>query len=714
MVMPQEDQRDLMLSMYLDGELDHEQVRMVEEKVRVDESWREEYESLLAAERRVSKVVENNWHDSDFSSKVMARVRTLPKPSTATAEAAQRNATQSQRFEQEARNLKLSREARIRRLGWISAAAALLLFGLSVHWVMGTKPPKSDGTVAVRGEILGTFKVQAFNVEASSPETQMDRPKSHSPSKDQLEKVFAGEVLVARADDAQLNWKDGSVLWLKKGSKISGLKARQMALKQGRLFIKVAADKEPYRVELPDGSVAEALGTRFEVNASLKTGKEENDARIRVVEGRVRCTSKKGKVVLARGGQQVSTEMAVSVMDPRSVALDWSTSNRTEAGQNLDVVAPWTQLGGCPEHSGVTPLFGPRGNGKPSFAAKAFFAFEGSSLEGDETGRTGTANLSASAVVGRGNKVFVVRNTGKNSTQLYSLDLESRDPSWERCGEPLIASPYHAPVITPKGWVVFGTSSGRIRAWNPNPGPHAKTGHTGEAAWENDVDVGSSVWALVVAHDGTILCSTFKGLVVLNESGQQIRNQDLNGDIRAPAAVMADGRQVAMTRFGKGVLFDRDGKQLAKIDWQGQGSILWPIVVQPDGTILMTSADGGLQGRSGKPPLESITIASEGLGTWPLGSGIYASKNFLLYTGHAQRRKELQLKGDVVALAQDGSGAVFAAIGNTVFRIEDPRKNTKGIPLYDTVKKGTVVRGGLAIVPGKLVVTTTEGVQIFE
>src|SRR6185295_19958194 len=75
MAHPEDEDRELLLSMYLDGELDAGQALAVEEKLRSDEAWKADYQVLVDSEKRVSKVVQNNWHDAEFTERVMDEVK---------------------------------------------------------------------------------------------------------------------------------------------------------------------------------------------------------------------------------------------------------------------------------------------------------------------------------------------------------------------------------------------------------------------------------------------------------------------------------------------------------------------------------------------------------------------------------------------------------------------------------------------------------------
>jgi anti-sigma factor RsiW len=73
-------ERELLLSLYLDGELEEERRAAVEAKIQTDPLWRKDFELLRAADEHITKAVHVGWHDEKFTTKVRTRVENLPPP----------------------------------------------------------------------------------------------------------------------------------------------------------------------------------------------------------------------------------------------------------------------------------------------------------------------------------------------------------------------------------------------------------------------------------------------------------------------------------------------------------------------------------------------------------------------------------------------------------------------------------------------------------
>lgn len=93
------EERTLLLSLYLDGELSGEQLATVEEKLRSAPEWREEYQSLRTADDRITKAVKTNWHDEEFTTKVRLRLRVASPPSGSAHSAVEEPAAAAQKAE---------------------------------------------------------------------------------------------------------------------------------------------------------------------------------------------------------------------------------------------------------------------------------------------------------------------------------------------------------------------------------------------------------------------------------------------------------------------------------------------------------------------------------------------------------------------------------------------------------------------------------------
>ncbi|MCK6474796.1 MAG: FecR domain-containing protein [Planctomycetes bacterium] len=657
-----DEDRDLMLSMYLDGELEPEQAKAVEHRIRTDAAWQDEYQALTYTESRISKAVEANWHDEVLTEKIMVQVGKLPKPSTATVQAASQRLQTSKRQAEADELARAARERRVRRFGW--GAAALLLFAVTLKLLLG------GGA--------------ATNVAKDTPPTRATFDSASAKVLDPgaeagAGKLAEGQTLAASADGAAVAWSDGSRLWLRRDARVRAAGPRRLDLLGGTLLIEAARDEaHAFEITLPNGSLAQALGTRFEVAVA------ENGATVRVLEGRVRLSEPGGRQADALGGQAIDTDFKVAAFDPRELNLGWrEAAGRDSKGAQRAFAAPWPQLGGGPGHTGWTPFNGPAG-----LAARDFIPFAEGNGEAPEQ-RT-------PAVVGAGNVAYVLRGE-KGTTRLYAIDLDAAAPHPAPCGEALPGTSQNPPVITPKGLVVAGTTGNKIMAWDP-----AKNA----AAWT--VEAKHSVYALAAAYDGTIYASTHGELLALDEAGRVRWRHAVAADLQAPACVLASGEVVAVSRDGKVDRLTSSGELLDTRMWTGKGDVFWPPVEYVRGGTVSFSTPESL----------SLLVLKTGEehsrnfpSTWPLGTGTCTSGSKVLFSTSGSA--SLFIDGDIVALAQDSEGRVYAGAKDTLFRVAQSEMQSTQ-PVFAAAKKGEIVRGGIAILPGRVVVTTTAGLQIFE
>lgn len=661
-----DEDRDLMLSMYLDGELEPDQAKAVEQRIRSDAAWQEEYQALTYTESRISKAVESNWHDEVLTEKIMVQVGKLPRPSTATVQAASQRLEHSKRDAQANELARTARERRVRRFGWIAAAAALLLFALSLKLLLGgnTSEPVANVTppAALAAFDLDTARVLDAGADARAGE------------------LTQGQTLAASADGAAVAWNDGSRFWLRRDCRVKAAGPRRLELLSGTLLIEAFRDEsQAFEIGLPDGSVAQALGTRFEVAV------EKSGATVRVLEGRVRRSEPGGRQADALGGQAIGTDFKVAAFDPRELNLAWrdAAAGDDPKGAQRAFAAPWPQLGGGPGHTGWTPFNGPAG-----LAARNFIPFAEGGAEAPEQ-RT-------AAVVGAGNVAYVLRGE-KGATQLYAVELDAAAPRLAPCGAALPGTSQNPPVITPRGLVVTATTGNKVQAWDP-----AKNA----PAWT--LETKHSVYALAAAYDGTVYASTHGELLALDEAGRVRWRHAVAADLQAPACVLESGEVVAVSRDGKVDRLSASGELLDTRMWTGKGDVFWPPVEYVRGGTVSFSTPESLN-------LLVLATGEEHSrnfpSTWPLGTGTCTSgSKVLLSTGGSV---SLFNDGEIVALAQDSEGRVYAGAKDTLFRVAQVEMQpTK--PVFAAAKKGEIVRGGIAILPGRVVVTTTAGLQVFE
>ena len=675
--------RELVLSLYLDGELDAEQALAVEEKLRSDEMWQADYQTLLASEKRVSKAVQNNWHDAEFTERVMEEVKARSTSTASAAWAANLGAALIHRAHAEGSPLQRM------RWGWraLAAAAALLLLGAGLTFLSYRRPAPPAGETAPRH--VASFDRNAARLGTDSLAGLPDEPGN----------LYSGQSLAAlqvSTEPTRVRWNDGSVIWLGPGAAIRDGLARGFTLACGAVLVEAAPQAEAFKIELPDGSAVAALGTRFE----LDSGAER--IRVRVLEGHVRRSGPTGQTAEARGGQVIEPDFQVRAFDPREISLHWngtpdSMAALDAADSRPALAAPWPQLGGSPGHTGVTPLAGPAG-----MAATRFFAFPPR-----PAGSFEAPTHYAPAVIGAHARVFLLRRAEGDTTQLFMLEFNLAAPEWKPCGPPLLGNTQHSPVVTPKGLVVVGTTGRTVQAWDPQ---------RRASVWSRDV--GSSVYALCAAYDGSILCSTEQGLVALDERGEKQWSYQGLTNLQAPACVTPDGTVIAVSRAGDVAVLKRDRQQLLPVPAKaGEGGYAWPPVAQDESQAWIASHNGALWKASLSTDLSFSQIFEAGskLSTWPLATGVFALGNSL----HTQRNRvfiktALPIQGEISALAADGSGCVYAALKDKIYRLKPDRQSGDVHWEHSAAKQGEVVQGGIAIIPGRLIVTTTEGIQIFE
>jgi hypothetical protein len=384
-------------------------------------------------------------------------------------------------------------------------------------------------------------------------------------------------------------------------------------------------------------------------------------------------------------------------LDPRKIGLRWPefAAQDVRRADPVPRFAPyWSQLGGSPGHTGLAPFPVP--------------------LELEDAGfiplpaapNRPEVSLAAAAVVDAGYRAWIVRPHADDSAQLCCLDFNTAPPSWAACGDALPGRASHPPAITPRGLVVVGTSGRLVQAWD---------GHGKKLAWR--LDLGSAVRGICVTYDGLILCSTFQRLAALDQEGKELWSFTGFTDFEAPACVRPDGRIAVVSRSGRWALLDAEGRVALLIpDGPSLGEVSWPPVAGSDSAIWLVTPRGvlaqlGADGKFAKPK-----VFDTGWSIWPLGLPVLARGNVLSFPEGATLT--LPSEGQVVALAAEDAGQqIYAAIGNKVFRIRtvDEKGATKPLLARNAgiVRQGEVVRGGLALVPGMLVVTTTHGIQLL-
>ena len=485
---------------------------------------------------------------------------------------------------------------------------------------------------------------------------------------------------------AYTRWPDGTEIWSRRGSMIERVSDRAVKL-TGEAFFHVAANPIPFTVHTPNGAQAQALGTRFDVKTSA------DGAAVRVAEGHVRCQSGTATAE-AYGGTEILADLRTQAFDPRTLSSEWSKFARAAQTPPVadSLIPAWAQSGGSQGHTNVTPLFGSAG-----LVAKAelFLALP------ETSGRISSAAVITSGATPRA--YVLVRNPWESTqpesakqTTLMSAALNGpARGEWKAC---LTFSGYTdcAPVLTPRGLVVCATPEGVVKAFD-----------TVDEKLVWTVSVNSPVFALTAANNESILCSTDGVFSVDGHNGIVQWRSGVAQNVKAPVSVLADGTLCAVSEGGVIVHLDAGGRMLTSKQWRDKlthapvtsasGDAVW--LVSENKVARLSLHDGVLTEKTfGKLPV-----------CGPTSGGLLGSETGIVE--FAQQRAVSTVRGDtIIALTQDGHGDLYAGYKNGVLH---QRASTKE-PEFAHISRGEVLPDGISIIGGLVVVTTTQGVQVFE
>ncbi|MCY3017532.1 MAG: FecR domain-containing protein, partial [Planctomycetota bacterium] len=296
-----DDDRELWLSRYLDGELDEPAREAVAEKLRTDEQWRTEFAEMQRADRMAAAAARRYRADDGFSANVVRKLKGREP-------VAVRSATPPHMH-------RPVRRARRSVLRWPLRIAALIALGLGAWQTYVGKPVDNRSTA-----------------RTAAPQDQS---------------VAAVAAITVTEDQRAIAWPDGTQILARKGTVLQALDSRTLKL-DGAAFFKVARNEAvPFTIRSSAGHVVQALGTCFDLTTSAE------GAHVRVAEGHVRVQSAAGKTADAFAGMEVLVDLRVQAFDVRELSAAWRCPDAE------DLAAPWPQLGGSPGHSGMTPFAGP-------------------------------------------------------------------------------------------------------------------------------------------------------------------------------------------------------------------------------------------------------------------------------------------------------------------------------------------------------------------
>jgi ferric-dicitrate binding protein FerR (iron transport regulator) len=626
--------RELLLSKYLDQELTPEETAVVAEKIHCDPLWRAEFERLRQSDARVASTLRRFHGQSRLARRVMQRLDKEPAP--------QRTITPARKIRRSVR-----RRVRSGGWGWLSRVAGVAIVATATFygWRYYSNWQREGSAVA-------------------QPAAPLIAPPADQP------------ILTANDEVEYMQLPDGTKVWVRKGTQVYSVGPRSVKI-AGSAFFHVAPGATAFVVVTPDGTQTQVLGTRFEV----ETVKGAPD--VRVAEGHVRVQAE-NRSVDAFGGMEVQPDLSTRTFDPRALLAEWSASiansSKKIAAIGADGISPWSQTGGSATHSGLTPLNGPAKLINDKFAALP-----------EDAART----IQSSAVIALGEsgpRAYVVaRSNSEKEYALLSLDLKTQ--AWKVIDKVKGATEC-APVVTPRGLVVFANPEGVVKAYDAS----------GTVVWNASA---TDVAALTACADEKVICSGRAGLVAINGRDGQILWKLPFFGVKAPVCTLSNGMLCAVSQDGSISLVDAQGHSTLVKKWN-EGLVFAPVAA--DESVWVRAFDG----RVAKMLLKDSAIQEKSFGHalsfGPLSNGLLGINSSIVeFSATAPVEKEAH--DPVLALVQDGHGDHFVSYKNGLIHL---RKDTGATREFVHITRGEVLPGGLSVGANLLLVTTTQGIQIFE
>jgi len=579
------------LSRYLDGELPPEQAGKLEEHLKRCERCRGELAEIKGADRQVAHAVSRTSASDGFAGRVMTALRgaAVGKPVP-------------------------------KLLAWVLVAVAALGAGALAMYLASTivqPPPMPPRELGWR---LADSNRGVWNVSVAGRRLAV-RPG---------EALAAGGVVDLAAAPGELAGEsivrsDGTRVFADAGTSLSfsedATDERGLALAKGRVLA-VTAGGGLVELALPGGAMARLA----EAGASVLFEARDRGAVATVLSGRAVLVLNAGTAALARSERAAlagDANLARTVADLRALDLGFvPPEHRT---------SPWPQVAG--EHG--------RGGRSP-------FAFSGdisrildvsrvSGASGTVVGRDGTAYFLAGPAPGR---LIGVRG-GKLAADVPLPGACVGDPAFDPAGRLLVATAEGTvmacdPAADRKEWSVVATGgAGRIPRAGPAVGPDGEVfvafargiaafGPDGAARWRrDDVTAGAP---LSVGPDGTVYATTLGGRLYALD-------RETGGDLAAGlaavddaflthAAVAPDGTSYAVSAKRYLVWRAPDGATGRAVLPEADYSL--PPAVAADGTVFIASSSGAvlrLPARPTGPPGASFYAVGEPVVGGPLVDG---------------------------------------------------------------------------------------------
>ncbi|HEY3323817.1 MAG TPA: PQQ-binding-like beta-propeller repeat protein [Planctomycetota bacterium] len=647
-----DDDRELWLSRYIDDELDGPEKEAVTAKLRDDERWRADLESMQHTDT-TARAVAIKYHEGDAFSKHVAR-KIGDERKAAGSEPDARHLKPSAK-----RRLLSHRTSRFPMVRTFLRLAAVVVVGVGA-WA-GWKAYRS---------IMRPAPIENIVIDGGR----------HGPA------------IVMTEEPQALQWADGTRILARKGTVIENIDDRTIRL-GGEAMFRVASHSRPFTVIISEHQTAEALGTRFDV----RTGGE--GPRVRVAEGRVRVKLAQGasvRSVEAVGGTEVQADLTLHGFDSRQLNAAWK-----EGGE---VVPPWPQSGGWGCRTGGSPVPGPS-----SLVAEReqFHAFPdagdvpiGGAVIGMEQkafvlARNGTNVRLLELQLWQGGGSWKVCNSRPGSAEATPV-ITPRGLVVTALMDGV------APASVPAGRDAGPTT---VSAYDPA---------TGSVVWANSQK--QPVRGLCAALDDTVVLSTSGGIVVLDgKNGEALWSISETGDVRLSATALPSGEICVVNERGT-VYVLKSGKIISMYTWARKATQPPIVAGNMSGQIWLTDATGYVGQMSlekGNVTEKRFAAAVRGPITGGLlGQGsqlAHVSQPRVIQAPTEDPVLALAEDGRGETFAGYRRGVLH-------LRARSESLNQMKELDYASLAAagGDLIPGGLAIAAGRLLVTMAKGVQVFE
>jgi ferric-dicitrate binding protein FerR (iron transport regulator) len=644
----------LLLSKYVDGELDATDTAKVEAHLASNSLWRSQLAVLKSMDTKTASAVHRFHQDRRIADAVVARIAASTNliEKTHPSEISQQSSRPAPRRMGRATGTRFHWGRGIVRM----TAAFILCAGMGWGWTEYQKITSGD-SVAIKNE-------------AETP-------------------------LVLGAGTHEVIGKDGTRVLVRNGSRFEFISAREARL-QGEAFFSVARNDVPFKVMMPNKRSIHVLGTHFDVNT------DRTQFCIRVAEGHVRFSASEGNNTGAqpmdiRGGMQINTALQIEKIDPRKILLNWNTQTVNCVWK--DFLPTWSQAAGGCDRSGITPVFGPDGLvSRPErfydFPAESTGVWTPAIVDG--AGRIVVLNIKGADLEKKSAVVWTLSTPQKSNTLMRE---------WKMLAQNLAPV---APVIAPEGAILVAEEAGGIRALDANTGatlwsaptPAPIRGLCVTPAGEL-IGVGDSYIYAWRSRDGQLLWTSCH----------------IKEELSGAMAVTSSGTICAVANVSQLLLLQWDGSSYRKFSWPHLISYP-PVVSNTGALFLQDQDGhvGRMDLVSGKiveTLLQHKTLAPPlANGLLSIGSGLeYIDRRIAAH--FPTKESIVGFVQDGL-----GQVFVCYSRSILRLKPVDTSANSETGLLKDmefsNIVRGTVLLGGIAVTPGQVILTTTKGVQIFE